>query len=409
MSGRLLSGDFLRLFLADTTSTLGSVVSSLALQFLLIGTLHATQDEIGLVRGAQFLPYLVLGLLGGVLADRVRRKPLLIGSDLVSMVVYAAIGVSALTGHLTIWALAALVLVAGAVTTVSVATYQSYMPSLVPRHLVGAAFAREAQMGQVMSSIGPLASGGLVRIASAPVAVIVDAVTYLVSAVLTATIRQAEPRPVTHDRHVLADLREGARWVYGHRRLRPYALALHTWFHGYAVMSTVEVHYAQRVLDLGEVTIGLALGALGVVSVVSAGLGERLSRRFGVGPVVIASAWFAPVGTLVFALAGRGSAGLVVYFLGHAIWGGSAAWSALSMAYRTVVTPDRLRARMNATIRTVNWGGLALASLLGGVLASHVGDRPALLVAVGLMTASALGLGLSPFVHARMSDGDEVA
>lgn len=77
------------------------------------------------------------------------------------------------------------------------------------------------------------------------------------------------------------------------------------------------------------------------------------------------------------------------------------------MAYRWVVTPDRLRARMNATIRTVNWGGLALASLLGGVLAGRVGDRPAL-AAAGLMTAAAVLLLRSPFVHAAMADGDEV-
>lgn len=408
MSGRVLSGDFLRLFAADTVSTLGSVVSGLALQFLLIGTLHATQDEIGLVRGAQYLPYLVVGLLGGVLADRVRRRRLLVASDLVSAAVFAAIGVSALTGRLTIWALAGLVLLAGAVTTVSVATYQAYLPSLVPRHLVGAAFAREAQMGQVASSVGPLAAGGLVRLAGAPVAMLLDALTFLVSAVLTVRIRRPEPVPQPRGSRVRADLREGARWVYSHPRLRPYALALHTWFLGYAVMTTVEVHFAQTVLHLDELTIGLALALLGVVSAVAAGLGERLSRRFGAGPVIVASAWFAPVGTLVFALAGSGSTGLGVYFLGHAVWGGSATWSALSMAYRTVVTPDRLRARMNATIRTANWGGLAVASLLGGLLASHVGDRAALVLAAALMALAALRLGFSPFVHARMSDGDEV-
>jgi MFS family permease len=149
---------FWRLLAADSVSSLGTVISTLAIQFLLIDTLHADQQAIGVVRAAQWVPYLIFGLVAGVVAERVRRRPLLIGADLVGMTVFGAIGVLALADRLTVPILAGLVFVFGAVTCLSVAAYQSYVPRLVPEALLPESFARLEQMGQVVGSVGPLAA-----------------------------------------------------------------------------------------------------------------------------------------------------------------------------------------------------------------------------------------------------------
>ena len=177
------------MFAADTVSSIGTVVSTLAIQFLLIDTLKADEQAIGLVRAAQWAPYLVFGLLAGVIAERVRRKPLLVAADLLGMTIFGAIGLLALAGRLTVPIVAGLVFVVGAVTCVSVAAYQSYVPRLVPERALPDAFARLEQMGQVVGSVGPVAAGSLVRFLSAPIAVLVDAFSYAVSAVVIATIR----------------------------------------------------------------------------------------------------------------------------------------------------------------------------------------------------------------------------
>ncbi len=319
------SRDFVRFWVADGVSNLGTFVSTLALQLLLIDTLHADQRAIGLVRSAQWLPYLLFGLLAGVVVDRVRRRPLLVVADLVSAALLGAVGLLALTGRLSVPLLAGLVFLSGSASMFFVAAHQSYLPALVPLRLLPTASARLEQTWTAAQSVGPLVGGVLVRLLSAPVAVLVDAMTYAVSAVLLATIRTREPapeRPVgpTSARpgaaaavgRVVDDLREGARWVYRHEMLAPYAVALHLWFFFNAVVTTVFVYFAATELGLDAVSIGIALAATGLTGVVGAGLAPRLGERFGLGRVVTASEWLSPAAYALLLLARAGPDGTAV-------------------------------------------------------------------------------------------------
>jgi len=407
MRGGGLGGGFWRVFAADTVSSLGTVISTLAIQFLLIDTLAADQQAIGLVRAAQWAPYLLFGLLAGVVAERFRRKPLLIGADLVGLAVFGTIGVLALAGRLTVPILAGLVFVFGAVTCLSVAAYQSYVPRLVPEHLLPESFARLEQMGQVVGSFGPVAAGSLVRFLSAPIAVLVDAISYAVSAVVLATIRTPEPPAASRtagERRLVAELREGARWVYRHEMLRPYALWLHTWFFGRALVATVFVYYANQELGLDAVTVGLVLAAAGVSGAAAAGLAPRLGRRFGIGRVITTVEWVTPLWPALLLFARPGPWAVAILVLSQVLDGLTAASSSLMMSYRTAITPDRLRARMNATIRTFNWGGLAIASFLSGWIASTWGNRAALGVGAALLLVATAYLWRSAFRRAVLPD-----
>jgi predicted MFS family arabinose efflux permease len=403
----VLAGDFARLFVADTVSTLGTVVSTLAMQFLLIDTLHADQREIGVVRAAQWVPYLLFGLLAGVYVDRFRRRPVLVATDIVSAALFFAIGGLALAGRLTVLTLSVLVFAVGAVSCVAVAAYQSYVPRLVLPDLLPEAFARLEQMGATVSAGGPLVAGSLVRFLSAPVAVVVDAVSYVVSAVVLATIRRPEPPPAAaSDRHLLGELREGARWVYRHETLRPYALWLHAWFFGNALVSTVVVYYVNQELGLDPLTIGVILAVAGVSGIAAAAAAPRLGLRFGVGRVITVVELVSPTWPVLVAVARPGAFGVIVLVLAHLLAGCTTISASLMMSYRTMVTPDRLRARMNATIRTFNWGGIAIAAPLSGWLAANYGNRTAILSGAGLLALATAFLWLSPYRHAVMPAAD---
>ena len=380
-----LGAGYWRMFAADSVSSIGTVVSTLAIQFLLIDTLQADEQAIGLVRAAQWAPYLVFGLLAGVIAERVRRKPLLVAADLLGMAIFGAIGLLALAGRLTVPIVAGLVFVFGAVTCVSVAAYQSYVPRLVPERALPDAFARLEQMGQVVGSVGPIA-------------VLVDAFSYAVSAVVIATIRTPEPPIVRGEsRHLVAELREGARWVYRHETLRPYAFWLHSWFVGRAMVMTVLVFYANQELHLDALTVGLILAAAGVSGVVAAGVAPRLGRRFGVGRAITTVEWVSPLWPVLVVLAQPGPWGVAVLVVAMLLDGLTAMSASLMMTYRTAVTPDRLRARMNATIRTFNWGGLAIASFVSGWVASMWGSRVAMLAGAAILLVATAYLRRSAF------------
>lgn len=401
---------FVRLWISDTVKWFGVFTSGLALQLLLIETLGANQVELGLVRSAQWLPMLLFGLVAGVLIDRVRRQPVLVAGDAVCALAFGAIGVLGLLGQLTVPLVAALVFVAGTASLSATAAHQSFLPRLVPTSQLSRANARIEQSMTAAEAVGPLLAGVLVRVASAPVAILVNAATYAASALTLATIRVEEPTPSPDtERHLWRELREGAAFVYRHRTLAPYALGLHTWFFFNSAVLTILVFFATQELGLGPVAIGLVLASAGITGVFAAGLTPRIADRFGAGPVMVSASWLAPVAFLIAALAPTGTRGLLALIGGQLLYGiSNGLRGPLEMSYRNAVTPDRLRARMNSTIRSLNWGTITVSAPLAGWLAVTVGNRTTILVCVvGLVVAAAIPT-FSPFRSAQMpADGHE--
>jgi MFS family permease len=404
------SGAFVRYWVADAISNLGTFVSALALQLLLIETLHADQTAVGIVRAAQWLPYLLIGLLAGVVVDRVRRRPLLVAADLRCALLLGAVGVLALTGHLTVPLLAVLVFCAGSASMFFSAAHLSLLPTIVPSAGLASANARLSQTYSATQSLGPLVGGALVRLLSAPVAVLVDAMSYAVSAVVLTTVRVEEERPEPAvERHLWTELREGAAWVYRHATLRPYAVALHLWFFANAMVTTVLVYFATTELQLDAIAVGLVLAATGVTGVVGAGLAPRLGLRFGTGRVITASEWLSPAAYALLLLAQPGPFAVVWPLVANALFGLAMGLKGpLEMSYRNLVTPDRLRGRMNATIRSFNWGSIAVAAPLGGWVAATWGNRVAIAAGVVGLVVSAVVLWCSAYRHVTV-EGERLA
>lgn len=398
------SGAFVGYWVADGISSLGTFVSALALQLLLIENLHADQTALGVVRAAQWLPYLLFGLLAGVVVDRVRRRPLLVAADLLCAALLGAVGVLALTDHLTVPLLAVLVFCAGSASMFFSAAHLSLLPTIVPDAGLASANARLSQTYSATQTLGPLIGGALVRLLSAPVAVLVDAVSYAVSALVLTTIRVEEARPEpAAERHLWNELREGAAWVYGHPMLRPYAVALHVWFFANAMVTTVLVYFATTELHLDALAVGLVLAATGVTGVLGAGLAPRLGRRLGTGRVITTMEWLSPAAYALLLLAQPGPYAVVWPLVANALFGLAMGLKGpLEMSYRNLVTPDRLRGRMNATIRSFNWGSIAVAAPLGGAVAATWGNRTAIAAGVVGLVVSALVLWCSPYRHVTM-------
>ncbi|HLS26173.1 MAG TPA: MFS transporter, partial [Beutenbergiaceae bacterium] len=305
---------------------------------------------------------------------------------------------------------AGLMLLLGTATMFFRAGQQSYLPSLVPSRLMPRAFARLEQTMTAAESVGPVLAGGLIRLLSAPAAIAVNALTYACSAIVLATIAQGEapPQPSRGHRHVLADLREGAAWVYRHRTLAPYAMGLHLWFLGHSLITTLYVFYANQELGLDAFAVGLTLACAGVSGVLAAGLAPRLGLRFGAGRICVVSDWITPLAYLGVLFAPPGGWGVAVLCAAYGVHGvGMGLKGPLEGSYRNAVTPNRLRGRMNATIRTFNWGMLALSGPLAGVMAVTWGNRLTITVGIGVLVLAAVVVTFSPFRRARMPQETE--
>ncbi|MDI2125762.1 MFS transporter [Yinghuangia seranimata] len=408
MTGLFAHPGYGRFWTADAVSTFGTYVTTVALPTLAVVTLDASDVQVGLLNGARWTPYLLFGLLAGVVADRYRRRPLLIATDLLRAALLALVAGLAAAHLMSIYGLMAFVAVFGALSLLYDAAHQSYLPSLVPPTLLTRANARLEQTTALAQTTGPFLGGSLVAAIGAPLAMIVDAVSYLMSGVILASIRRPEPKRETERRGVRAELREGLAYVYRHPVLRSLALTLHARFLFASVISTVFTLLVLRDPGLGDssphaaVGLGLVLACGGVGAVVGNALSGLVSR-WGAGRVVVAERLAEPVAWTPAALAVGGIAGwTMVAAAQFLVWVALGMSGPHEMAYRQSVTPDRLQGRMNATIRSLNWGMFTVGGPIGGVLAAGIGSRPTLWIAIGGMAVAAAVAACSPLRAARV-------
>lgn len=408
---------FVRFWAASTISDFGTYVTTLALQVLVVTTLAGTVTDVGVVNAARWLPYLVLGLVAGVVADRMRRRPLLVGTDLARAVLLGVIPLLALTGVLTVPLLAAVMVAFGTLSLFNDAAHQSFLPRLVPRRLLTPANARLEQSTAMAQTTGPVLAGGLVSWLGAPLAVLVDAASYLASGLLTARVRAEDPPPAapaspTPPRAparpaIVSEAREGLSWVYRHRTLRPLALATHAWFLCFSILNTVYVPFALRDLGFDAFVLGVTFALAGVGALVGTGLSTRLSRALGVCPTIAGSRGFEAAGFAIVALApaAGGWPAVAMVGAGQLLFGfGFGAQGPIEMSYRQSVTPDRLQGRMNSTMRSMNRAAIVVGAPLGGLVADTAGHRPALWIGIAGLAAGALALSRSGLRHAHAGE-----
>lgn len=396
-----------RTWTASTVSAFGSYVTVLAVQVLVVETLHGSATEVGLVNASRWLPYLVLGLVAGVVADRTRRRPMLVATDLGLAVLLVALPLLAFTAHLRLATLLALMTAFGTLSLLNDAAFQSFIPRLVPGRLLIAAHARIDQSDAVAQTSGPALAGGLVSLVGAPLAVLVDAASYLASGLLLWRVRVDEPpsRAISL-RGVFREAGEGLAWVYRHTMLRPFALSTHAWFLCMAVTGAIVTPFALRRLQLTAFGLGVALAVSGCGGLVGSLFAVRLGRRFGAGRVIIACRAGTGFGCALLGLAWAEWSGWLVFGAGQLVLGlALGAENANEMGYRQIVTPDRLQGRMNATMRSLNRAMVVVGAPVGGLLADALGYRTMLWVAAAGFLAVATGLATTPFRGARLECG----
>lgn len=415
---------FVRFWLASTVSDFGTYITSLALSVLILETMNGTPLDQGLVNAARWTPYLLFGLIAGVWIDRFPRRTVLIGGDVGRGLILAVVCAAAAAGVLPVAALMILMFAFGTLALASDAAYQSFVPQLVPRSLLIQANARLQQSDTVAQTTGSAVAGGLVALVTAPLALLVDAVSYFFSAAVLMTLgRSSDRRPARSKQRLGVKIAEGLKWVYGHTYLAPLAWSTHIWFIGSAIVGTVLPAMILNDLGLGAAGLGLVMGCAGVGAVVGTTLSTRLGRRWGTGIVVVAARLAQPFAIALVALAPLAADGeRTGQLYGSPLdWPGGL-WAAfalagsgqllfglamgvegpLEMGFQQAVTPDRLIARMSATRRSMNRGMIVIGAPLGGAIATTAGTVTALWAAVAFLLLAAAVLLFSAFRSARI-------
>jgi MFS family permease len=374
--------DFRRLWIGETVSQFGTMVSQLALPLVAILVVHASTFEVGLLTALETAAFLVVGLPAGAWVDRMRYRRVLIVNDVVRAAALGSIPLAQLLGVLTIGQLLVVAAVTGVCTVFFDVAYQSYLPDLVGRDDLVEGNAKLQASESVSQIAGPTVGGALIQAITAPYAILVDALSFVWSAMWVAAIRKRPPKPAPKpDRHLGREILEGIRFVLGNRMLRAIAMCTGSSNLFSAVMIAVYYVLLARQLHLSAGIIGLLSSVAAVGGLIGSLLARRLADRFGQGPTIWLSTLIGGPTLFVVPFVHRDWT-LALLALGQLVWWSSAViYNITQVSFRQGLCPPALLGRMNATMRFLVWGTMPLGGVLGGALGAWLGVRETLVIA----------------------------
>ena len=418
-SGVWRSPAYVRIWSASVISALGSAITAIALPLLAVLTLSATPFQMGLLIASETVPILLFGLATGVWVDRRPKRPVMIAADIGRAVLLLLVPVAAWLGVLRIELLLVIAFLVGTLSVFFEIASQSYLPVILSTADLTEGNAR-LHTGWAIAEIGgPGLAGWLTQLFAAPIAILVDGVSYIASAALLVGIRVSEPSPTGllqgHERNFRRELEEGLRVVVGNPILRATAAATGLWNLFDGARTAVLILFLTRIagLQAGPVGVMFTLGAVGYL--IGSLLPERMARRLGLGRAILLGIVLAVPSQLLTAFAsGPPRVTAVIAGTGFFLTGLTIpTYDINQFSLRQAVTPLRLQGRVNATMRTLIRGLVPLGALLGGLLAERIGLREVMIVSALGGPAAFLAIWFSPVRSllvppARTGEGDGV-
>ncbi len=382
----------MKLWAGQAVSIFGTEVTSLALPLTAVFLLKATPLQMGILGAVGLAPYVMFSLVAGVWVDRLRRRPVLIAADLGRAALLASIPAAALLRLLTMGQLYIVGFLVGTLSLLFGLAYQSFLPSVVGRDRLvegNGKLAMSASTGQVA---GPGLGGALVQTLTAPAAILVDAVSYAVSAALIALVRapEAPPRRVARREPMRAAIGEGLRIVARQPVLRAITASWSVYEFAVGMVLAVLVLYLTRDLGIAPAVLGWVFVVWSASGLAGASLTNWAARRFGLGPSIGAALLVAGLGGLCAPLAiVLRPVAIPLVLVGQVLSGVGLTLSGSNQSgLRQALTPEHAQGRVNACFSFLTTGIRPFGALLGGALGEAIGLPLTLLVgALGIMAA----------------------
>jgi MFS family permease len=378
---------YLRLWSSILTSSFANQVMMLALPLTAAVLLQATPTQMGLLTAIELLPFLLLSLPSGVWLDRVRKLPVYVVGESSAALAAASVPLAWWLGWLSMEWLYLVGFVLGTVHTVAGSAAQIVLMQVVARGRLVEAHAKNALASSGAEVAGPGIAGALIKLVGAPLALLVNAVLLLGSALILRGVRVHERREARADAHFWRDMKVGLRFVTGHRLLLTLAVLMGVWQMCHYAAMTVQILFATRTLGLSEQAVGLCYMGMGLGTITGSIFGRRVSHRLGPGPCLVMGYAICGSGWLLLAVAPANAWGVAAFALMMMTFSTGAVFIFINfLALRQAVTPEPLLGRMTSTMRWLTLLAAAPGALLGGWLGDHVGLRSSLLFA-GVVSA----------------------
>lgn len=403
--------NFSRLWIGEGVSVLGNATTSILLPLVAVLELDASAFAVGLLTAAAWLPWLLIGLPAGAWVDRLPARAVMIVADVVAAAGIVSVPVAAALDRLTLPHLVGVALVAGATTVFFRTAYVVFLPQVVTARQLEGANARLFGTESAMQVAGPGVGGGMAQALGAATGLVLDAVSFLFSAVCLWRIRPARgtARPTTPTTPLRVQVREGVAFVASDRYLRWFVVVGGISNFGLTGYGALLVVFLVRDVGLSPSTLGVAtmIGSCG--GLLGATVATRLSRRLGSARATVALMVAGGPPTLLVGLGspGPGVAWVVAgqFFVGLAV----VAANVLRAAWKQRYVPRSLMGRVSTTGQFVNFGAMPLAGVVAGALGGAVGVRETIVVMAAVHCAACLSVVRSPLRGLRELPGPREA
>ncbi|MFB5676051.1 MFS transporter [Paenibacillus terreus] len=393
--GLLKKPDFRNFWLGHTVSSFGVQITTVAIPLIAALTLEASSLEMGILSAVEFLPFLLISLFVGVWVDRKHKRPLMIIADIVRAVVLIGIPISIYFNILSMPILYVIAAVVGVNTVIFEIAHASYLPTVVKNEELVEGNSKLEFSSSSATVVGQSIGGALIQVLSAPLSILFNVGTYLLSALYLALIKKKEAPievPEEAEQNMWADIREGTTFVFHHNIIRPILIGTVIFNLFTYVIEPIFILYISRTLALDPIYIGLIFSMSGVGALLGAFIAGPMANKLGLGKTLVFSLFVAgfvsliiPVATLMPTLPAVILI-MVMYMIDAAM---VIVYNINQRSLRQAVTPQNLQGRMNASIRMFGMGVVPIGAVLGGWLGGIIGTTPTLIVgAIGLMCSS---------------------
>ncbi len=398
--------DFLKLWAGESVSVFGSQVTVLAVPTVAILILHAGPFQVGILSALEFLAFPTLGLVAGVYADRLRRRPIMIVCDIGRGLALGSIPVAFLLNLLTLEQLYFVALLTGIFTVFFDVSYQSYLPALVDRPNLIEGNTKLEITRSTAQVAGPAVAGFLIQWIGGAKAVAVDALSFFLSAIALASIKKPEPEPqpstASGTSGFIPEMREGIEVVIRNPILwRIAACTATTNLGSNMVFGAVFLVFAYRQLHLSAGVVGVVFALSSVGALAGAFLAGWVARKLGIGPTLGVMVIVGGLALLATPIALVGAPAVILATTGFIEGLTIPIYNINQVSLRQAITPDRVQGRMNATMRTIVWGTIPLGAFIGGILGTSIGLVQTIAIGGILSTLAASWILLGPVIRLR--------
>lgn len=404
--------NFLKLWAGQSVSLLGSQVTSLALPLTAVLILKASAFEMGMLGAVQFAPFLFLSLFAGVWIDRLPRRPILIWSDVGRFILLGSIPLAFVLHFLSIWYLYAIGLLVGILTVFFEVASQAYLPNLLQTEQLLEGNTKLEVSRSLAQIGGPGLAGFLVQLVAPPIAIIVDALSFGFSALSLQFISEpqteADKADVKPHGSIFQEIKVGMSQLLGNVYTRSLIFCGTTRSFFSNMMVAVLTLFMVKELGLEPFVIGLVAVVGGAGTLLGASFAVKAAHKFGLGASLVGGAILVGIGNLITPFA-AGPKFLAIAILMFSTFVAAAAapfYGVNQISLRQAITPLELQGRVNASVRFMAWGALAIGSLAGGALGQLIGLRLTLAIGAFGTLLSSFWIFFSPVrtLHDQPSD-----